>query len=188
MSGPNETGFLEVAERGLAWARARDYTGYNKHDALNSPLLSGLSLGNKWLRIAFTQAVMRSPLHLRPLLGVRKAPNPKGFALFARAWLNHHQVTGDETSAREAAGLLDRLLDQPSEAGFPGLSWGYGYPWQDLGFYAPTDFPNRIVTYFVGRALVHGFEVLGDERYLDAALDVARFILEAPRVRWPRRR
>ena len=36
--------------RTLAYAEANDYKGYNKYDALDSPLLSALSFGNKYLR------------------------------------------------------------------------------------------------------------------------------------------
>ena len=40
------------------------------------------------------------------------------------------------------------------------MCWGYPYPWQDVGFFAPRDFPNRVVTSFVGQALLDGYETL----------------------------
>lgn len=173
---------LDICRRGLSWARDRDYTGWEKHDALNSPVLAGLSLGLKWPRIVAIQSVMRFPVNLRPVLGVRKHKNPKGAALFARAWLNLYAVTGNEEYLEEACTLLDWLLANPSAGDWPGLSWGYPYPWQDPGFYAPSGSPNRIVTYFAGRALIHGFEVTGDPRYLDGVKQAAQFILKAPKV------
>ena len=112
---------------------------------------------------------------------MRKHRNPKGAALFARAYLNLYTLTENEHYRDEAKLLLQWLLDTPAR-GFAGLSWGYPYPWQDLGFYAPPDFPNRIVTYFVGRALIHAWEVLGDRKYLDAAEQAVRFILEEPKI------
>ena len=142
---------LRICEKALEWAKAREYTGWEKHDALNSPVLRALSLGRKWPRIFLTQGVMRSPVNIRPLLGVRKHRNPKGAALFARAYLNLYRLTGNERHRDEAKLILQWLLDNPAK-GFTGLSWGYPYPWQDLGFYAPPGFPNIIVTYFVGRA------------------------------------
>lgn len=181
MTARHSDHLLHVCQSALAWACARGYTGYNKHDGLNSPFLRTLSLNNKWLRIAFIQAVMRSPVNIRPLLGVRKVRNPKGIALFARAWLNLFRLTGEEECRSEAEHLLRWLLENPS-TGFPGLSWGYHYPWQDLGFFAPPRFPNRIVTYFVGRALVDAFETLGDKRYLAAAEQAVIFLLTAPKI------
>lgn len=176
--------FLSICRSALEWAREREYTGYNKHDGLNSPLLRALSLNNKWLRIAVIQAVMRCPINIRPLLGVHKVRNPKGIALFARAWLNLYRVTGEDRCRREAVQLLDWLLENPSRDSphQPGLSWGYDYPWQDVGFFAAPHSPNRIVTYFVGRALVEGFETLADERYLHGAEQAVEFILHAQKI------
>lgn len=179
---PDREQVLDICRRSLSWARERDYTGWEKHDALNSPLLAALSLGMKWPRIFAIQAVMRSPVNLRRLLCVKPHKNPKGVALFARAWLNLYSVTGEKDCLEEAKGLLDWLLDNPADGNWPGTSWGYPYPWQDTGFYASPGLPNRIVTYFAGRALVHGYEVTGDKRYLDGALKAVRFILQAPKV------
>ncbi len=182
MSGElGDRALLEICRRALDWARQRDYRGYSKHDALASPWLRAASLGNKWLRIAWIQAVTRSPVNLRPALGVRKARNAKGVALFARACLNLLRLTG-ETGYRDEAHRLLGWLVANNAPGFRGLGWGYPYPWQDLGFYAPAGFPNRIVTYFVGRALVDGWEVLEERRYLDAAERAVEFLLAEPRV------
>ena len=180
--GPDTKQILNICRRSLSWARERDYTGWEKHDALNSPLLAALSLGMKWTRIFAIQAVMRFPINLRPILGVKKHKNPKGVALFARAWLNLYSATGEEDCLEEAKDLLDWLLDNPADGNWPGTSWGYPYPWQDTGFYASPGLPNRIVTYFAGRALIHGYEVTGDNRYLDGATEAVSFILQAPKV------
>ncbi len=172
---------IKVCVDSLGWAAARQYRGYNKHDGLNSPLLSALSLRLRWGRIFWIQAVMRMPFNVRPLLGVRKAVNPKGLALFARALLNLYRATGEPSFRRQGLSLLDRLLGMGVND-FPGMSWGYGYPWQDVGFFAPAWFPNRIVTYFVGRAMIDAFEVTQEERYLHGACQATKFILHAPRV------
>jgi hypothetical protein len=180
--GLNREQVLDICRRSLSWARGMDYTGWEKHDGLNSPILAALTLGMKWPRILAIQAVMRSPVNLRKLLGVKPHKNPKGVALFARAWLNMYSVTKEENCLKEARCLLDWLLDNTAAGDWPGYSWGYPYAWQDPGFYAPPGLPNRIVTYFAGRALVHGYEVTGDKRYLDGAREAVRFILLAPKV------
>jgi hypothetical protein len=172
---------LGVLEQVLDTARVDDFAGWSKHDALNARWLETVAGRWKWSRLVATQAVMRSPVDVRRVLGVRKARNPKGLALFARALLARHRMSGDEQDGREAAQLLDWLVDHPSPR-FCGLSWGYPYPWQDVGFFAPRDFPNRVVTSFVGQALLDGYETLGDQRYLAAAGEAVRFLLEAPKT------
>jgi hypothetical protein len=171
----------EVLGLVLETARRANFEGYSKHDALNARWLEVLAGDSRWRRMAAIQLVMRSPIHIRPALGVRKARNAKGVSLFARAHLARHRLTGGQDDADAARALLDWLIANPS-GGFDGLAWGYPYPWQDAGFFAPRHLPNRVVTSFVGQALLDGYETLGDERYRDAAADAIRFLLEAPRT------
>jgi len=171
----------EVLERVLDTARAVDYEGYSKHDALNAPWLERLAGESRLRRLAAIQLVMRCPLHVRPLLRVRKARNAKGISLFARALLARHRLAGANEDAQEATELLDWLLGN-SSAEFGGRAWGYPYPWQDAGFFAPRDLPNRVVTSFVGQALLDGYETLREPRYLEAASEAVQFLLSAPRT------
>lgn len=176
---PSEDRLAAVLDRVLEVAVAAEYEGYSKHDALNAPWLGRLAGGSRIGRLAAIQLVMRSPLHVRPLLGVRKARNPKGLALFARALLARRRRRSHPASGEEARRLLLWLADHPSP-GFPWPCWGYPYPWQDVGFFAPRDYPNRVVTSFVVQALLDGYETLGDERFLEIATGAVRFLLEAP--------
>src|SRR5262249_3511784 len=146
---------------------------------------------SRYPRLVATQTVMRSPVDIRPLVGVKKARNAKGLSLFSRALLARHRMTGSEADAAEARELLDWLIENPSPfvadagtpgASLPGLGWGYPYPWQDVGFFAPRFFPNRVVTSFVGQALLDAYETLDDARYLDAAKRVSEFLLRAPKT------
>lgn len=171
----------DVLARVLDTGRADCYEGYSKHDALNARWLERLAGDSRARRLAAIQLIMRSPVDLRPLARVRKARNPKGLSLFARALLAQHRMTGSEENAAEAADLLDWLVAHPS-SGFTGLCWGYPYPWQDVGFFAPRDFPNRVVTSYVGQALLDGYETLGNPRYLEAASQAVSFLLRAPKT------
>jgi hypothetical protein len=171
----------EVLDRTLETGRAEQFAGYSKHDALNAPWLERLAGSSRARRLGAIQLVMRSPVDIRGLLGVRTARNPKGLSLFARAFLARYRMTGDDHDAAEARDLLDWLIDHPAE-GFEPLAWGYPYPWQDVGFFAPRGFPNRVVTSFVGQALLDAHETLGDQRYLDAARSAVDFLLHAPKT------
>ena len=70
----------------LNYCLKNNFIGYNKFDALDSPLLRALSFNNKWIRLVYSQVVMRSPINIRPLLGVPKTINPKGFGLFTATY------------------------------------------------------------------------------------------------------
>jgi hypothetical protein len=180
-AAPGGQAHRDVLEQVLRVGRSANYEGYSKHDGLNSPLLSLVGGTSRLRRLAAIQVVTRSPVDIRPLVGVRKARNAKGLSLFARALLARHRMNGSADDARQARELLDWLIEHPAP-GFDGLCWGYPYPWQDVGFFAPRNFPNRVVTSFVGQALLDGYETLHEDRYLDAAGQAVRFLLGAPKT------
>ena len=165
----------------LAYAEARNYVGYGKFDALNSPFLKAMAFNNKWLRLVASQMIKFSPVNLRPLLGVRQYKNPKGMALFARAYLNLYQTYGQPRDLERAQYCLDWLAENVTQ-GYAGYCWGYNWDWQDLGFFAPFGSPNCVVTTFVGQALVDGYECTGNKHYLNMARSALEFIRQDLKV------
>lgn len=149
-----------------AWSRDCGYRGYNKHDGLNSPVLRAFLQWGKWPRLFAIQSVMRAPVNLRPLLLVPKTYNPKGLALFAQGLLSRFQTDGQEEYLAEAEGLLRLLLDLRFPGAWHGDAWGYLYPWQDLGFYAPAGTPNAVVTCFVCEAFLDAYRCTDRTEYL----------------------
>lgn len=160
----------------LSAAEIQDFKGFSKFDALNSPIIQTLSLNNKWLRLLFTQLVKESPLHIRPFLQVKESRNPKGIALFARAYLSLYQLTSETQFLKKAEDLIDWLLDNPS-SGYANLCWGYNFVWQNTIFLQAKNEPNTVVTIFVGEAFIHGYRVTGKRKYLEAAKSVGTFLL-----------
>jgi len=167
--------YQEICLDVLQAAERQNYAGYSKFDALNSPLLKTMSMDKKWLRVIYTQIVNRCPFHIRPLLGVKKSRNPKGIALFARAYLFLYSATGDELYKNEAGKLLQWLMENKAE-GSRYSSWGYNFVWQNTIFVQGMNEPNCVVSVFVGEAFVHAYRLLKDEKYLLVARDIANFV------------
>lgn len=158
-------------------AEEKDYGGYSKFDALNSRFLMSLTLDNKWLRLVFTQIVKELPFNVRPLLRVRKSRNPKGIALFARAYFSLYQKTNEVEYLEKGESLIRWLLDNPSPR-CDKFCWGYNFVWQNTIFLQDKFEPNAVVSVFVGEALIHAYRVTQKEEYLNAACSVADFIIE----------
>ncbi len=170
---------VDILQLALERAKAEDYRGYNKHDGLLSPMLGPVLGWSRVGRLAAIQLVTRCPWNIRPLLRVPRTRNPKGLGLFAYASLLAHRITTQEEYLQDTK----RLLQMLSESGcnqFPGMSWGYQYPWQDVGFYAPANFPNRVVTCWIGFAFYRAWKDSGREEYLETCKEICRFLREAP--------
>lgn len=158
--------------------RAEQFAGYDPFDSLNSRLLQATPLyRNEWVRLAWLQLGKRSPLNLRPLLGVPKKRNPKGVGLFISGLLQDYRRTGEARYLQEARELAEWLLTQRSDAQeWTHSCWGYHFDWQARAFYVPAGKPNIITTCYVARGLHDLGQVSGDQALIDIALDSARFI------------
>lgn len=167
----------EAFQRVVDWSRQRDYAGYDKHDALMSPLVRTLTLGIKPLQFAAVQAVMRFPVNLRPFLGVRVDRNPKGIGLIIRALLDAADL---DESYRNQARLLSEWLLAHRSPREDLWCWGYQFPWPSQYFRADAGSPNSIVTIFAAEGLLDAHRAFGDARYLDAARSAADWLGTLP--------
>jgi len=160
----------------LAYIEAQDYAGYDPYDALNSPLIRRLSANSKWLRIGATHLVRRSPVNLRPILGVRKGHNPKGIGLFLWGYVKLYALEKSPQYLAKIDYLLD-MLESLKSAGYSGNCWGYNFDWQSWTFFRPKGTPTIVNTALIGHALLDCYECTGRQRALDMAVPIKDFIL-----------
>ena len=171
-----------VLDRVLEVARDLSYEGYSKHDALNARWLEASAGRARWTRLAATQAVMRSPIDVRPLIGVSRARNPKGISLFARALLARHRMTDAPGDAAEAAGAA-RLADRQ-----PGPSGSTDWRGATLPVAGRRVLRARATSRIASsrrssaRRCSTATRLWASLGYLEAASQAVRFLLEAPRT------
>jgi hypothetical protein len=117
--------------------------GPDPYDGLSGRLLERLR--RQRTRQVAVQLVKRSPLNLRPLLGVRPVRMSKTLGLVAEGLFVAPQLPGAEVRRKR---LLAELIIRRGEGG-----WGYEFDVQTRwGFYAAGS-PNIIVTAFALEAL-----------------------------------
>jgi hypothetical protein len=155
-----------VLDAVLAYSEAQGWRGFDKHDALNSPIVGALLGWSRISRIVAVQAVMRSPVELRPLLLSPRTYNPKGLALFICGLLDREPGDGNPAHIARVRQLIAKLDELSVKTPSGGVAWGYQYPWQDLGFFAPRGTPNAVVTAFVCEALLAAHRRLQDPALL----------------------
>lgn len=169
--------FAEIYDKLFAWCEKEKFAGYDPFDGLNSKIFQSLPLKYFRLpRLAWLQMVKRSSKNLRPLLSIEKGTNSKGIALFALAELSRFRSTQDEKHSANAKLLLDKLLSLKIKN--QKSAWGYNFDWQSRAFFAPQGTPTIVPTAFAAQSLIEAYKIFKDEKYLETAGQVCRFIAE----------
>lgn len=158
------------------WVEGECFRGWDPYDALNSPLLKWLTFNSRLMGIAWVQLLKRSPINLRPLLGVPKGYNPKGMGLFLASYLRYYRITGNPRHL-ERAHFFARWLQEHVSPGYSGACWGYNFDWPNRSFFAPSGTPTLVNTVFIARAFLDGHSWLGEEEWLNVARSACDFIL-----------
>ena len=168
----------DISSRLLHSSLNYEHCGYDPFDGLNSKLFTSLQLHrSKVLRLAWLQLHKRLPVNIRPFVCVPRKRNPKGVALMLSGLLEDYVRSGESLFIEEAVQLGDWLLSNTCDNTEWGYTcWGYHFPWQARAFYVPEGKPNIITTCYVARALFSLADTTGHEKYLNAAIDGARFI------------
>jgi len=145
------------------YIEAEGFRGYDPYDALNSPILKGLSFRQKYLRIAFIQTLKKFPFNLRSFLGIKKDYNPKGLGLFLWGYAKLYKAEKKQEYLEKIDFLLG-LLDESKSKGYSGNSWGYNFDWQSRAFYVPKYTPTIVNSSFIGHALIDTYSYTGNEK------------------------
>lgn len=161
------------------WVEARDYKGYEPFDGLSS-VFRPLTFGNLFLDRLLMQAVRQSPLNLRPLFGVKPLESTIGRGYMAWGYLLMMKATGDREYARKADHCLQWLVENKSPA-YKEFSWGKHFDFASRGGRYPKFEPITVWTSLIGMAFLEGWETLGEEKYLEVAESICRWILQLER-------
>lgn len=166
---------LQVIRKLDNWIDEHHWQAYEPFDGLNA-WLGPLAIGRLG-RQSLVQLVLRSPINLRPLLGIRPATSTKAMGYFARGYLKLYQVTRDASWLNKADYCFEWLRNHPSPDQ-PGLSWGNHFNYQTRGYYLPKGGPTVVWTSLIGHAFVDAYELLNRPADLEIAVQSAQFILD----------
>ncbi len=155
-----------------------EFKGYSLYDSHNS-IIPFQKLGRK-ISFYSNQIIKRSPLNFRPLIGVQKGINPKGYGLFLNAYVKMKLIGSllDEE-------LLDNLnhkffnwLVENASKGYSGYCWGYNYDWpKKKGKMIPAYTPSGVVTGFISRAIFSYFNVYKVDKAKKIISSAASFVI-----------
>jgi hypothetical protein len=164
-------------QESIEYCQANDWAGYDPYDALNSPIFDKLPfLDSRFSRLALTQLLKRSPVNLRPALGIPRTQNPKALGLFLSA-CTKVAAAGIADYGHHSAYLIERLVELRSRDQCRYWCWGYSFPWQTRTVIVPSGTPNLVCSAFVAGALVDAYEYYGNPQYLTMATSAAEYIV-----------
>lgn len=169
-------------ERVWTFCTERDWEGFDPYDGLRAQ-----APWVRWLRrfragrLALIQGVRRSPVDLRPPLGIAPHRNPKALALGLLAAARLAGLDRWRPIALAEADRLARMLLSDAQPTPSGRGWGYPFDWQSRAFFQPAGTPTVVCTGFAVRALDLGLGLLDEEVAPAArgAIEAAsRFVLD----------
>jgi polysaccharide biosynthesis protein VpsJ len=163
------------------WVESRHYKGYDPGDGLNS-YLRPLALGNRLAERVLLQLIWKSPINLRPLLGVKPMDSTKGRGYMAWGYLSRHAATGDARFLDKAIVCLEWLQANHTSKG-RGMAWGNHFDFLTRSGLNPAGSPIIVWSSLIGHAYLEAYERTQDVRWLDVAGAICDWIIDLPRQR-----
>jgi hypothetical protein len=163
------------------WVEQHDYKGYDPADGLTS-YLRPLTLGNLFLDRLLQQLVWRSPINIRPLLGVKPLDSNIGRGYMASGYLLRYKITKNEAYLAKAKTCLDWLKANKAP-GYEDFCWGKMFDFASRGGRQRKLEPITVWTSLIGFAFLDAYEITDDQSYLDVSKSICTWILSIPRTK-----
>jgi hypothetical protein len=126
------------------------------------------------------QLVLRSPINIRPAVGVWPHESAIGRGYMAWAYVTlSRRGEPPSTWSLDALECLDWLIKNRA-TGYAEFCWGDPYEYATRSGRRPRGEPILIWSALIGQAFLDAFEVLRDDRYLQVARSVADWIQKLP--------
>lgn len=155
------------------WGSDRGWVGSDPYEGLNARR-AGRLMRHPLGRRVVIQAVKRSPVDVRPALGIAPTTNAAalGHALSAYSRL-------DRLGDRRERGIeyLVRTIREQRTPGYEEPCWNYPFDVESRVFFYPSTTPNTISTVFVALGLLDAYEATGDRELLETAEGSGDFFL-----------
>jgi hypothetical protein len=168
-------------ERVTSWVEEHNYRAYDPGDGELS-YLRHLTGNVHLLQRALTAVVLRTPFHVRPLLGIKPHTSTKGMGYIGWGYVKMYALTEAESYRGRAESCFDWLMENRSP-GYPEYCWGNNFSFSTRAGTIPRYTPTIVWSSLIGLAFVEAYEVLKDSRYLDVAVSTSEWVKSLPRER-----
>lgn len=159
------------------YCRKESFIGYSLYDSHNS-FIPFEKFGRS-ISFYVNQIIKRSPINIRPLIGVKKGINPKAYGLLLNSYskIKSLNILNDQLIDSLNHKFFNRLVENYSK-GYSGYCWGYNYDWpQKNGEMIPAYTPSGVVTGFNCSGIFSYFNAYQNDKAKAVISDSASFVL-----------
>ena len=172
-------GLSDRAQRVSQWVEQHEYRAYDPGDGQRSPYARWLrpypSL-QRWL----TAAVLRSPVNLRPLLGITPHTSTKAMGYMAWGYTLRYRQGRDPIDSVKAKACLQWLMDHRSACP-SGAAWGNHFDFTTRAGRIAKGEPTIVWTSLIAQAFLAAYDTWGDEQHWQVAKGACQWIDTLPR-------
>jgi len=161
------------------WVELHHYRAYDPGDG-NLSYLRHVTFGTHFLRRILTAVVLRTPFHIRPLIGIRPHTSTKGMGYMAWGYAQMFALTGEISYRRRAEHCLDWLMNNRSSQS-EYFCWGNHFTFATRGGTTFAHTPTIVWSSLIAYAFLDAYHTFGEDRYLSVATNTAEWIMTLPR-------
>lgn len=166
-----------------SYIESQGFCGYDPYDALTG--WSNFKFLGHWAPILAVQFHKRNPINIRPLMGIKRAINPKAAGLLLQAYCILYRKTNDKA-------LIDKIrflfswLNENRSPGYKNACWGYPFDWANPEKYLPSFTPTIVATSFVCQGVFEYYLLTKDPSAFQLLQSSCEFIIKnLPRSELP---
>ena len=158
------------------WLEEHGLASYDPYDGLACAAPWSLVRRHRLAARLWTQVIKKSPINLRPYVGIRPQRSAKSLADLAAAALLRHRLGMDPAALATAQRLLTEVrgLALP---GYAGACWGLPTPYITRFIDVAANVPNLFWTVCIAASFLDAFELTGDPEDLALARSSLDFVL-----------
>jgi len=158
------------------WLIENNWKAYDPFEGLNS-WLRPLTFEVPVLRQLLVQFVKRTPLNIRPFIGIQPTRSSKGLAYIVLGDILRYKMTNDDKYKSRIKIFLDWLIENSCK-GYSGYCWGNHFDYQTRGYFLQKNNPTLVWTALTGKAFVEAYLLINDQRYADVVDSACNFIIK----------
>ena len=169
---------LQAITQVSLWVEAHGYRAFDPGDGGKS-FLRHFTFNDPLLERILTASVLRSPFEIRPWIGIQPHISSKGMGYIAWGYIKMFAATRQEAYRDRAEHCLQWLLENTA-AGSGHYCWGNDFSFSTRAGTIPRSTPTIVWSSLIGLAFLEAFEVTKCQKYLQAAVSTADWILALP--------